>query len=583
LQQIGGSGVDLVVGDADFKTNLAQFLAEVYEQQNAGEPVLLDYGFDVKDKTGFELGTDLEFPTGLGPLTVMFGGGIQASSVRTYPLAEGHWVQGAPYLQREAAAPPAIALEIYDVLDELWARMIAGDVYAELWAVIVAKLRDTIFGGNDTRSTVALNERGSQLELRPGGFPAGLDSALCRHWLWEEETPQVRAMSQARQAQLKAYNAALREARESAAGLRYGIGGFFRLEPDGAVFQDSTRLTIAYDESELAGADESALGVFWQDSLGRWTPLPSLRDTVANAVSAWIPAFRTYTLAPRLPQGEFGLQATPDSLAADGVSLATLVSDSLFNNDGTPVTDGALFTVVAARGTLLGEDADPLAPGLQRPVSGARLWFQLQADSLAQPIRIEARSAEGFATGVLELPCYDIALPSAPTLLELVAEHGALRVRWAPVADPDLAAYRVGFDTDGPAPPYDGRANVWGEDSPVTVGLETEALLDGLSSDSLYFVAVCAVDVAGREGPWSSALALQPGLRAVDDLRIERTDAGQRLRWSAVHGAARYRVEASDDPYAAAAWQTLAETTALAWTDPGAPAARVYRVVVIAN
>jgi hypothetical protein len=586
MMSVGSSAVNAMVDDSDFKNDFVHFMDAIYEQQNNGESVQLAYGIDAADKTAFSINADFEFPVPIFPAVVInLGGGLEANTSRNYNLGEGYLVKGLPYLRNESPVPPDIALTFPGVMNEIWNQMLSGDVYSELVSVVVSHLRNVVFGWFDGRSIVSLNDRGSMLDLRQNSMPAGLDSALCRNWEWNEQ-PASQLLSVSQHQKIRDYNQALRNVREANAGLHYGIGGFFSLEPHGAVFQDSTLLTIAYADSELVGFSEEELAVFWEDSLGSWNHLPSLRDTASNTVSAWIPDFQTFTLAPRLPHGNYGLRSDQDSLAANGASIALITSDSLYNNDGSLIANGVLFRVESNRGQILDTDLDPAQSGTQVAVANSVISFSLQADSLAMPILVSVSSMQGFAKAELEIPLYDVSVPDAPVLQSANAEHNALSITWNEVDLPDIAGYRIWFDTDLSGAPYDGAATVWGTNSPVTVGLVNQHLLTGLLNDTTYYVVVTAFDVSGAESPISNELVAIPQLRAVDDLEISIVSDQTKLSWTAVTGASGYLIYRAVDPLDIQSEMILVDqTAATVWTDTETivDGTRFYLVIVNAN
>ena len=66
-----------------------------------------------------------------------------------------------------------------------------------------------------------------------------------------------------------------------------GSGLAYRLLPDGLVFSSAVRLTVRYDDADIAGSDPQALMLAFQDAQGRWQPLADpVLDAAAKTVSA---------------------------------------------------------------------------------------------------------------------------------------------------------------------------------------------------------------------------------------------------------------------------------------------------------
>ncbi|MFQ5604071.1 MAG: PQQ-binding-like beta-propeller repeat protein [bacterium] len=516
---IGKTGVSVFLDNADWKEDLLHFLTAIYNDQNARLPVKVGYGLDVTDKTDFGLDIDLEFPLPVAPpLVIKVGGGIEAAITREYHLGEGFWSLGVPYFQTVMPSPPNNQTGFLQVMHALWNQVISGNVWEELKNVIVSYLKDTELNNSTgislqiaSSQKVVLNKRGSSIVLRSGSIPSGLDSTYCRYYEWAAKPTNPTLTTKQRMA-IQKYNHRLRQLREKVVGLHYGIGGFFSLEPNGVQFQDSTLLTIVYSDSEIVGLDEKKLAVFGEDSLGTWHYLASSTYPDSNKVAAWIPDFRTYTLAPSMPQGQFGMSANPDSLPADGISTAAITSELLYNNDGSLIPDGSLFTVLASRGKILTSDANPFISGIQVPVTAGILKFSVQADSLSFPVELTAHSVEGFAQGQMTLNLYDVTIPQPPTLLSVEPSERGIKVKWQVTGEVDLAGYRLWFDTDSSGAPYSGSASVFGENSPVSVGIIDEYTLTGLSVDSTYYISVTAFDVSGNESGYSNELKLVTSL-----------------------------------------------------------------------
>lgn len=308
------------------------------------------------------------------------------------------------------------------------------------------------------------------------------------------------------------YAHSIRQLRQAASGLTFGIGGFYAFEPKGNVFGDSTLITIAYPDSAVIGLDETKLAVYWEDTLGIWHYIPSVPMPDSNKVSAYIHHFTTYTLAPSLPQGEYGFDIAPESIPADGFSSAIALSDMMYNSDSTVISDSTLFTVSASRGTILTSDVDPTRDGTQVFSIGGKISLTVKADTIANPIVVIARSLDGYATAIDSLPLFDLTPPAVPVITAAIPLDGAILLQWNPSVEHDIAGYLVCYDTDTLTPPYNGTANVWGQPSPVSVGISGDYRLPGLKNYETYYLSLRAFDISGNISGYATpvAVALNP-------------------------------------------------------------------------
>jgi len=587
MWNIGSSAVDVVTNNESFKNDFEDFLGVIYDEQNDDLPVQLEYGFDAEDKSEYSFDLDLEFPLPVcPPIVITLGGGLEATNSRNYSLAQGYWVKGLPYLRTEMPNPPQPGETFEDVMTELWNNVTSGNAVDELVDVILSHLYNKFFGwlGKSETQLVELNDRGSTLTIRENSIPAGLDSVLCRNWEWYEE-PQDPTLTYEQKQKINKYNVKLRKFREQAMGLHYGIGGFFKFQPEGEFFGDSTLISIAYADSEVTDINESDLSIYWEDDEGNWNQIISQCYPDSNKVEAWISNFVTYTIAPRLPQGSFGLYSTPDSLAADGISTAMITSETLYNNDSTVVENGEQFTLSASRPCIITSDANPNLAGVQVEVFGGTIQFEVQADSVSLPLHVAATSVSGFALCEMDLPLYDVTIPDTPTLVSITPEHKSLHLAWNVVNNPDIAGYKIWYDTDSTGAPYDGLANYPGENSPVVVGNCDEYYLEGLVNDTTYYVAITAFDIAGTESSYSSELTVNPHLQSVSEVSIIRVNDDVKIQWQSVHNANSYKVYRGTEPdMDINDMEMVKETSSTYWIDTSISSADkyFYKVVVVA-
>lgn len=513
LSNIGITAVNVAIDNNSFRNDMEKFLEKIYEEQNNDAPVLLDYSLKAEDKNEYEFDLTVQFPLPVFPaIDIVIGGGLEANNITEYDLVEGFWVKGYPYFRTELPTPVNPDLSFGDVMDELWQNVINKEIWVELKNVIIAQISNSkfikwLFSESDTQ-LVLLNERGSTLEIRQNSIPQSIDSLFCRQWDWNQEP--TRALTDSEQVtQYKRYAKALRSIREEAVGMQYGIGGFYRFEPTGGIFGDSTKLSITYTGVEIEGIDENSLGMYWEDSLGAWHHIPSIIEPDLNRVSAWIEHFATYTLAPRMPHGNYGLQTQPDSIPSNGNAVALIFSPVLLNNDSTQIADSTLFTVEISRGTILTEDIAPNIPGVQVAVQNGIISFEVASDSVASSIYLSARSVTGYAKcdGILRL--YDTIAPAAPHNLNVIPGNSSALLSWEQVNDVDLVGYKIYYDTDTIAP-LNGIHTVIGLPSPIVLGIGTNQNIIGLFNDSTYYFAVSAFDISGNESALSVFVAATP-------------------------------------------------------------------------
>ncbi len=547
---IGTAPVSLSLNNTTYSNAIASILDEVSLRQNQGVNLMAQYGADISAVRDFTIDLDVPFPIIPTPVYISMGGGISFGRKDEAPLNRGYWYKGLPYLSHQGQNYNDVDIQFTDVLVYVWDNVKSGTNWWVFGPVLgLSFVKNTLFPWLriDEDYTVELNDAGSYLALKSTSLPDTLTEAYAEYWTWQNE-PENENLSPSARQELTQFNRQLREYREGLAGMKYGIGGFYGLTPEGTVFTDSAKISITYSDAEIEGLDESSLAVYWEDCDGNWHFLPSIVHADSNRVDALITEFRTYTLAPRMPQGSLNLMIQPDSLAADGISTATLVATNLVNNDGTPIAEGTLFTVVASRGSIVSPDAALSMPGHQIAVSGAALEFELQADLLARPIVVSVNSVSGYAQGQAEIPLYGVTAPETPVLLSVEPEHRSLRLSWQALDDPNIAGYRIYYNVNSSGEPYTGTSNVNGFNSPVDVGVTDSFILTGLNNDDVYHLAVKAIAVSGLESGYSNELNAQPSLQVVREIEIAKQDQGIRLTWQPSFGATSYIIYRGTKP-----------------------------------
>jgi hypothetical protein len=81
-----------------------------------------------------------------------------------------------------------------------------------------------------------------------------------------------------------------------------------------------------------------------------------------------------------------------------------------------------------------------------------------------------------------------------------------ITLAWDANTEPNLAGYKVYYDSDGSGEPYGGTGATEG-DSPIDVGNVTEFTLYGLSDGEVHFLAVTAYNDEGLESGYSNEVS----------------------------------------------------------------------------
>jgi hypothetical protein len=239
-----------------------------------------------------------------------------------------------------------------------------------------------------------------------------------------------------------------------------------------------------------------------------WIVVGGVVDASTNTVTAPIQQLGTFTLAPRLPFGEFGITPLPTSIPADGSSTCYLQSDLIYNNDGTLADDGIEMTIVAEGCAVVDADENESIDGIQTTLKGGRVGFSIRSGVIPGIARISVSSNSGSAYGETDVQLTDAqGAPSRPDILGVEAYSTAgyidsALVWWDANPEPDVMGYKIYYDTDESGAPYDGQGTVFGEPSPVDVGNRTEYMLKGLSAEILY-LSLTAYDLSGNESDYA--------------------------------------------------------------------------------
>ena len=90
------------------------------------------------------------------------------------------------------------------------------------------------------------------------------------------------------------------------------------------------------------------------------------------------------------------------------------------------------------------------------------------------------------------------------------AHSAEVTLTWDPNTEPDIAGYKIYYETESSGPPYNGTGLTEG-DSPIDVENQTEFTLHGLTEDVTYFLAATAYDTEGLESNYSEELIYETG------------------------------------------------------------------------
>lgn len=305
-----------------------------------------------------------------------------------------------------------------------------------------------------------------------------------------------------------------------ATGLRYGIGGFHQLTPERTALDVLATLAITYDDQDITGLNEADLRIYAnKGDVGNWFLVGGTVDVASNTVTASIDTFWTFTVAPLAPGGNLVLAIDPDTLFAGASDTAHVTSMAILSVDSTTVAEGTQVTILTDGGTILATDLDSDKFGTQLATAGGRISFGLLPGEVSGLIHIEAKTIFGNVRGEAILTVIDDTAPSAPGKPGFLTRGvGAIGLAWPSNSEPDLAGYRVYFDTDTTGAPYTGTASILGRASPVDIGFDTTAVLTGLSPGRTYYVAVASYDLSGNESVVSSELQVDTASRSTSTI-----------------------------------------------------------------
>jgi len=147
------------------------------------------------------------------------------------------------------------------------------------------------------------------------------------------------------------------------------------------------------------------------------------------------------------------------------------------------------------------------------PASGE----ELSSSNLEEALLSESKSDRGLSEPARAKP-EKTGLPSRsiastpPQQAGKSTERREITLEWDPNTEPDLAGYKIYYDTD-PNPPYHPQREDYASEgpSPVIVGKDsTTKTLHGLSVDKDYYFAIAAFNTVGIESDKSTVAAGKP-------------------------------------------------------------------------
>lgn len=500
-------------------------------QETSNDPPIVTYEKDYSDiETLSSFNVEITAPTFVTPLSGTVGAGGSLTQYDNNKLEKGTWYKGKHLPTEVYSDKPEIDLNYDDVVN----RIVDLVPDAVITAAYILQVLSFIF--DDYLFDLG---NGSSIYFSGVSLPAGLDTINVATWGWwgadrsrlpSHLSPRVRDI-----------RSRIRDEARDIYGMEYGIGGFYQFEPLGTQLLDSVSLTIAYTDSEIVGINESTLRMYWEDKQNhRWVLAGGTVNAANNTVTATIPALQVYTLAPTLPAGRFSLYPNPSSIPADSSTICTITSGVIYNNDGTIANDGDLFTVSTSSGQIISQDADTSRTGIQVTASGGHIQFDLIAWNIAYDAVVTAVSVYGTAEADTSVDFSDTIIPAAPIISDAIGCGESILVTWLPNQENDLAGYKIYYDSDESGPPYNGIATIFGNPSPVIVGLDTSRTLLGLFNDSTYYISITAYDIEGNESDFSEELITTPELppalpQKIENLSLSMNGNNVILSWSPVY------------------------------------------------
>jgi hypothetical protein len=504
IQQISNShqsSTNINVNNSTFKQILDAVFDFLYDiQVNQAGNATISYQKEMT-KISHCNSFDIDLGVSITAASLNFGGGVGFEEGKKMTVEKGKWVFGEAYINEKFSSEiPEIPISYQQVLQQ-----VIDDV--PMLLKLGLGIIDAIIPGKDNM-TFYVGNNGSSIIFPDNAFPPEIDSIHCISWSWYGADPSKKLADVEQDKKFIFKENKLRA--EEVYGMQYGIGGFYQFEPYGTQLADTCWMTIVYDQAEADSLDESSLGMYWEDKANhRWVYIGGVLDTANNTLTAPITQLSLFTLAPAMPFGTFGLNAVPDSIYADSISVATIFSDTIFNNNLRPVNDGEKFTVATTNGKILTVDADTTIDGIQVVAGNHQIQFEVRSSHIGGTATVSAFSVNGSATASTNIRFYDTIPPAPPVLVEAFPDSTITNLSWLPNTEEDLSGYVLYFDTDT-IPPFEGIHTVYGQPSPIYTGTDTTRMVYGLFNDTTYYFTLTAVDVEGNESGYSNFKMAKP-------------------------------------------------------------------------
>ncbi|MDP8314998.1 MAG: T9SS type A sorting domain-containing protein [Candidatus Celaenobacter antarcticus] len=494
------------LGNITVPNNLfSQLLNSIFQilydiQTNQQGDATISFEKEIKDITdinsfNIEIGISLT-----SAVSAEIGGGVGFEEGKTKIKEYGKWVWGNHLVLEEYGdyipnIPEDYQTVLQDIVDSV-----------PLWIRILLGLIDVFIPGKDG-ATFYVGDTGSYMFFPDGAIPSSIDSIACVSWSWYGNSPS-KNISDVAQEKKEIYRKNRARA-EKGYGMRYGVGGFYQFEPLNTTLLETCQFTIVYPDSDVVEIDEYTLGMYKEDKENHtWIFMGGVLDTLNNTVTAPVIELALYTLAPRLPLGEFGLNAIPDSILADSASTSIITSDIIYYNNENQVADGELFTVNTESGYIITADQDATIEGVQVSANSGFITFEVMSGYISSIAKVSAFSVNGSAEASTYITFYDTSAPSNPIGLSGETGDRLIDLNWLPNPEMDIAGYKIYFDSDESGPPYDGIATVYGLPSPIIIGPDTSYAVTGLYNDTTYYFVITAFDISGNESGYSDEIEI---------------------------------------------------------------------------
>lgn len=493
-----GGPVGLILSPLEAANILFYFFREIGYMQQNGYDITVEYEKYVYDTVAsnpikFKLNIALVLDGSIG----LNGGCFTEKNIL---LERGTWVTGSvyPLEQYTDDSYTSVVMDVEEVPQALLDNLVGAKGILDS---TFTYYQDTVLA---TNTHFQMGE--SYLDIPAGALAEGTLIGSY-NWSWWGNSSRVKSWK-LNEREFRFRNL-IKERMQEFYGLHYGIGGFYHLVPDSLGLATPSTFTMAYSDEEVMDIDENKLSMYlWDDSVKVWVYLGGVVNPDSNWVRAQIEEFGEYTLAPTMPASGFNLIPDPDSLAANGTAVCQVTSETIYNNDGTAVEGGVLFTISTTGGEILTEDADTTLEGIQVLTSGGTISFEIQAPEVGWIAYVYAQSVVGEATGWTRIWFIDTTPPAQPTGLEAeIADTNAVLVTWDANEEEDVLGYMIYYDTDT-LPPWDG-TSPYGPPSPISVEPCTSRIVYLADlGDSVYWFALSCVDMSGNESELSTVVRI---------------------------------------------------------------------------